>query len=234
MTDNLALWNSVARTDPRNTKRVNQRGGFTAIAAHSQIMEATRAFGPIGQGWGYETGVPVFADGIVFVPVTVWHGDRGNSFGPMWGGAEWRSDKGRLDSDAAKKATTDGLTKCLSQIGFNADVFLGLFDDNKYVQQVAREFAEAERPANDAPTDDKRDLSAKWTEWAKGQAEQIRGMERADIAEWDAADETKRRLSACAKHAPKAHDRLMEVRSERLDELHMRDGAAAPNFMTAG
>jgi len=35
-----------------------------------------------------------------------------------------------------KKATTDGITKCLSMLGFNADVFLGKFDDNKYVQEL--------------------------------------------------------------------------------------------------
>ena len=58
---NLAIWNAVCRTDPKHTKRVNQRGGFTAIDAQYQIMEATRQFGPIGQGWGYIAGEPIFA-----------------------------------------------------------------------------------------------------------------------------------------------------------------------------
>lgn len=142
---NMALWDSVAKTDPANTKRVNQRGGFTAIAAHSQIMEATRAFGPIGIGWGYEAEAPIFHESLVFVRVTLWHGSRDNTFGPVIGGAEWKTAKGYLDSDGPKKATTDALTKLLSQLGFNADVFLGKFDDNKYVEQMAREFG----PAND-------------------------------------------------------------------------------------
>ena len=47
----------------------------------------------------------------------------------------------RPDEDAAKKAVTDGLTKCVSYIGFNADVFLGRFDDNKYVQQASSQKA---------------------------------------------------------------------------------------------
>lgn len=138
--DNLAIWNAVSKTDPKHTKKVNQRGGFTAISAHYQVMCATEQFGPVGIGWGYENGAPLFYDSLVFVPVTIWHGARENSFGPLYGGAEWKTGN-RLDSDAIKKAATDGLTKALSHLGFNADVFLGRFDDNKYVAEMAKEFA---------------------------------------------------------------------------------------------
>lgn len=142
MTDNLAIWKQVERTDPSHTKRVNQRGGFTAISAAYQIMRATEVFGPVGTGWGYDAGAPIFQEGLVIVPVTLWHSsDRGTVFGPMFGGAEWKGSNGRLDSDALKKATTDALTKLLSQLGFNADVFLGRFDDNKYIAEVTAEFA---------------------------------------------------------------------------------------------
>lgn len=152
MTDTMHLWNKVSKTNPDNTKKVNQRGGFTSICAQSQIMEATRAFGPIGQGWGYIAEAPIFHDNLVLVRVTLWHGDRENTFGPVIGGAEWKV-KDRLDSDAPKKATTDAITKLLSQLGFNADVFLGLYDDSKYVAQVTREFAE---PAPATITDGQR------------------------------------------------------------------------------
>lgn len=144
--DKMALWHAVEKTDPSHTKKVNQRGGFTAISAHYQIMRATEQFGPVGMGWGYESGAPIFHEGLVFVPVTIWHGDPSNVFGPLYGGAEWKNGKGFLDSDALKKATTDGLTKGLSQLGFNADVFLGLFDDNKYVAAMAEEFAPKPEP----------------------------------------------------------------------------------------
>ncbi len=142
--NNMRIWDAVSVTDPSVTKRVNQRGGFTAIAAHSQIMAATRQFGPIGEGWGYIAGEPLFVEGVVTVPVTIWHGDRKNTYGPLYGGAEWKSDKGRIDTDAIKKAETDALTKGLSQLGFNADVFLGKFDDNKYIEEVKEQF-DAER-----------------------------------------------------------------------------------------
>lgn len=145
MTDNMRIWNAVEKTNPANTKHVSQRGGFTAINANSQIMEATRQFGPIGIGWGYINGAPIFQDGLVIIPVTLWHGDRANTFGPVYGSEEI-APKGRVDSDAPKKAATDGLTKLLSHLGFNADVFLGRYDDQKYVEQVREEFAEKPKP----------------------------------------------------------------------------------------
>ena len=39
-----------------------------------------------------------------------------------------------------KKMETDVTTKALSKLGFNADVFMGLYDDNRYVNQMKEEF----------------------------------------------------------------------------------------------
>lgn len=142
MTNTMRIWDAVSKTDPAHTKHVQQRGGFTAINANYQIMMATKQFGPVGDGWGYSNGEPIFHDRLVIVPVTLWHGDRDKSFGPVYGCAEWQTGGGKLDSDAPKKAATDGLTKLLSHLGFNADVFLGMYDDQKYVAAVAQEFAE--------------------------------------------------------------------------------------------
>lgn len=157
MSDNLRIWDAVSKTNPAHTKKVNQRGGFTAISAAYQIMAATEQFGPIGIGWGYTSETPIIVDTLVLVPVTLWHGDRSNTFGPMVGAEEWKDAKGRIDSDAPKKATTDALTKLLSQLGFNADVFLGKFDDNKYVAAVEAEFKAKENPPPALITDEQRD-----------------------------------------------------------------------------
>ena len=181
MTDNLRIWSQVERTDPAHTKKVNQRGGFTAISAAYQIMRATEVFGPIGEGWGYTTGTPIFQDALVIVPVTLWHGDRANVFGPMFGGAEWKNGT-RLDSDGPKKATTDALTKLLSQLGFNADVFLGRFDDSKYVAEVAEEFAAPPSAVIQTATTslsmclDEADLK----EWSISNGEMIAGLPEAE------------------------------------------------------
>jgi hypothetical protein len=163
MTDNTRIWRQVEKTNPAHTKQVNQRGGFTAVSANYQIMRATEVFGPIGEGWGYDAGEPIFQETLMIVPVTLWHsGDRSRVFGPMFGCEEWKDKNGRVDSDAPKKATTDALTKLLSQLGFNADVFLGRFDDSKYVEQLRREFAEAEKTASPPPETPITDATRDW------------------------------------------------------------------------
>ena len=47
---------------------------------------------------------------------------------------------GTLDDEAPKKALTDAMTKAFSHLGVSADVFLGLFDNNKYVATMKEKF----------------------------------------------------------------------------------------------
>jgi len=150
MTETMNIWDAVSKTDPAHTKKVNQRGGFTAIDASYQVMNATSQFGPVGIGWGYKSEAPIFEGGAVIVAVTLWHGDEANTFGPEFGCeimfSKDKNGNDRTDTDAPKKATTDALTKLLSRLGFNADVFLGKFDDSKYVQERTREVAKENTP----------------------------------------------------------------------------------------
>jgi hypothetical protein len=46
----------------------------------------------------------------------------------------------QIDDEWAKKIETDITTKALSKLGFNADVFLGLYDDNKYVNRLVDKY----------------------------------------------------------------------------------------------
>ncbi len=45
-----------------------------------------------------------------------------------------------MDDECFKKVSTDALTKGLSKLGFNSDIFLGMWDDNRYVNQVTEKF----------------------------------------------------------------------------------------------
>jgi len=146
MSDNLQFWESVEKTDPKYTKQVKQRGGFTAIAAHSQVRLATDKFGMFGSGWGIKDESFMLSEsvGLAIYQATFWYIDHGKnkcSF-PIHSSIRYRTDKGYVDDDFVKKVATDALTKGLSKLGFNADVFMGLFDDNKYVNQLKSEFAE--------------------------------------------------------------------------------------------
>tara|TARA_R110002110_G_scaffold112168_6_gene278975 strand:+ start:2213 stop:2875 length:663 start_codon:yes stop_codon:yes gene_type:complete len=141
----MSLWNQVCVTDPNSTKHVNQRGGFTAIDQMSQVQKATEIFGPCGTGWGYDYELIFPPNDTIIADVTLWHGSKEQTVRQC---GQKSLGTTRVDEDAAKKAVTDGVTKCLSLLGFNADVFLGKFDDNKYVQQVTKEFAPKPQKVN--------------------------------------------------------------------------------------
>jgi hypothetical protein len=177
----MELWDRVSKTNPKNTKRVKLGREFTAIDPHSQIMEATRMFGPAGDKWGWEVlRVEYLPTDEVAVLIRLKHGDpelEGYHV-EQWGQCGLFIDRGktRPDEDCMKKATTDGITKCLSYLGFNADVFLGKFDDNKYVEKMAAEF-DAKDKAEARETDPT-------LKNAKIKADQIiKNLETADSAE---------------------------------------------------
>ena len=139
---NMELWNSVEVTDPKYTKKVNQRGGFTAIGAQYQLMRATETFGPMGLGWGVEDEkIERWENaGLAVYTANLWwsysNGDHKKTI-PLHSAIKYHTN-GRVDDDFFKKVATDALTKGLSKLGFNADVFMGKFDDNKYVNQLKR------------------------------------------------------------------------------------------------
>jgi hypothetical protein len=157
---NTEIWNAVAVTNPNFVKSFTRGGGFsgTAINATYQAQKATDTFGPCGIGWGldileerYQDGAPLLQGEAVVghevihvLRAKLWYlyqGKRGEviHFGqtPFVG----RNKNGFFtDEEAPKKSMTDAMSKCLSLIGFSADVHLGLYDDNKYVADLRKEF----------------------------------------------------------------------------------------------
>ena len=138
----MKLWESVEKTNPAHTKAVTFGRKITAVDPYQQVKNATAQFGPVGKGWGWSVErVEYLPTNELALLIRLWHGDKSNSF-DHWGQASLFIDKAekKKDTDCFKKATTDGVTKCLSFLGFNADVFLGKFDDNKYIAQMKQEF----------------------------------------------------------------------------------------------
>lgn len=136
---NMDLWNKVCETDPANTKKMTHGAKLTAICAQSQVKAATEAFGPLGVGWGFDYTTSYPCNDTLTVKLTFWHGKRENTFCQS-GGCDLFSYDKKGDNDAEKKAVTDAMTKCLSLLGFNSDVFEGKFDDNKYVQEQKQKY----------------------------------------------------------------------------------------------
>lgn len=157
MTDtdkNMELWNSVCKTDPKHTKKAKIGGmSITAIAPQYQLLRATERFGPYAVNWGFSNIDFDFSlveshDLVVF---------RGEFFCPggkcqiVNSAKIWMNNaKTMVDADFAKKMETDALTKALSKMGFNADVFMGRYDDHKYVTEMEKEFAPPKMTKQDA------------------------------------------------------------------------------------
>ena len=135
---NKHIWDQVKVTDPRFTKKVDFGRGFTSIDPMYQIGKMTDIFGPVGHGWGYDVKYH-YTDKYISAEVTVWTESKTNSFGPVCSLGSLQNNKGKLDDEAGKKVMTDALTKAFSHLGMSADVFLGLFDSSKYVDQVKKD-----------------------------------------------------------------------------------------------
>ena len=160
----LELWNEVQESDPAAVKEVNFGRKFNAIDAYHQIMDATRQWGPYGQDWGFESEDLIFLeDARLCVFKGVFRHPTGRF--PVTTSIEYIGNSGKskdkVDPEFAKKIETDAITKALSRLGFNADVFLGMFDDNRYVaalnekkntlrQELAQPILEELLPAADS------------------------------------------------------------------------------------
>lgn len=158
MSEFTKLWDTVQATDPKHTKGFSRGGGFKGTAVNATWLEhrATEQFGPKGIGWGVEVEDEKFVNGhslnergdnaiIHVLRVRLWY---------MWQGVKGEviqygqttmvgANKNGLftDEEAPKKSLTDATTKALSGLGFSADIFMGLYEDNKYVAEMQKQFS---------------------------------------------------------------------------------------------
>lgn len=146
MKENLELWNAVEKTNPKYTKKANVKGNnITAISPQYQIKNVTEQFGSYGKNWGFKSldfdYTLVDNLGLVVLHAVFFY--PGGEF-PIKNAQALFIDnaKTKIDDNFAKKLETDTLTKAISKLGFNADIFMGLFDDVKYLAEVTKEFAE--------------------------------------------------------------------------------------------
>lgn len=155
---NLKLWDSVQKTDLAFTKHVNQRGGYTAISPQYQLKIATEQFGPYGAGFGLSESEFDFslleATGIVIHKSRFFYVLDGVRYEfPINNAIEAaRTTKnGRfVDVDFAKKVETNTVSKALSKLGFNADVFMGMMEDQSYLHELQNELAMQKADDKDA------------------------------------------------------------------------------------
>lgn len=155
---NLSIWNSVDETDTKYTKADDSGAnrGMTSINGIYMVKRATEIFGSIGIGWGYNILEERLDDGFLLpvkdldpvmskthtIKIELWY-KQGEEVGKIvnYGHTKYiyRSKYGAtVDEEAPKKSLTDAIKKCLSMLGFCADVYLGQFDDREYVEELNR------------------------------------------------------------------------------------------------
>lgn len=149
--ENLKLWLSVEKTNPdytKDTSRKNKQTGAilhksTAINASYQMKNATALWGSYGSTWGLKNTAFDFAlldvTGLAMYKAIFYYPggefEISNTIAVRGGANQY------VDKEFAKKVETDTLTKALSKLGFNSDIFMGEFDDENY---VAERMAEVE------------------------------------------------------------------------------------------
>lgn len=145
--ENLSIWSQVDKTSSKNVKPVTNGGRtYSSINPTSQKKKATEIFGPYGSGWGVEPesesfDYKEFSNGTILIiyraTMFYMHNDAKCRL-PISANEKMayitKGGKGYLmiDDEAEKKVRTNAVTKGLSELGFNADIFLGQWDDQEY------------------------------------------------------------------------------------------------------
>lgn len=151
---NMAFWEKLRIVPKHAQKPFSRANGFngTAINPMWTIKTMTEIFGACGTGWGIGkpefTTIPADDELLVYCTVTVWY------MPPVSSGAQLppsqlvgvggdkvlaKQGNGRLstDDEAFKKAFTDAVTNALKTLGAGADIYMGVHDGNKYVDDLA-------------------------------------------------------------------------------------------------
>jgi hypothetical protein len=167
MTNHLELWDKVRRVPQEHLKPFKRTGGFsgTAIKPMWTVQTMTETFGPCGQGWGIDA--PSFQivagdnrETLVYCTVSVWHGSPEKKIFGVGGdrvvahikaNEKYNTpERWQNDDEAFKKAFTDAVGNALKFLGVGADIHMGLWDGNKYVDETPDKPAPKAMPKTEA------------------------------------------------------------------------------------
>ena len=151
--NSLALWNRFADIDPKFTKKITGKP-YQGTSPNPQyvIRCLTEMFGPVGQGFGWEVVredfQPLGDEVLHWCRIKFWWTLAGHlasyeSYGQTK--ALMKTKSGLMsDEDAPKKSLTDAIVKAASHLGIAANIFLGRWDDQKYVADVGAGYRAAD------------------------------------------------------------------------------------------
>lgn len=159
-TSNLDIWNKYADIDPKFTKKITGKPYQGTSPSPQYIIKClTDMFGPVGKGFGWtverEEFQPLGEEILHWCRIRFWwtDGDTIASFESYGQTKALMKTKSGLmsDEDAPKKSLTDAIVKAASQIGVAANIFLGRWDDQKYVAEVNADYRATEVKSSPRP-----------------------------------------------------------------------------------
>lgn len=240
--DNFKIWEQIEKTDPKYTKAANVEGNkLTSLNGTYAAQQATKVFGPCGTGWGwrivddrFDNTKPIMKDdgsGLMFwctqhtVIIDFWYiGDDGKEKIIPSVGHTPALSMGKngpyYDTDPMKKSVTDAIKKALSFLGFSADVFMGLFDDVNYVNELKAEMYADNVEANEKAMIDKK---KEFWRWAKEAVEEYKvpknnaGLSVIHASKLAAADA---KYQLCGEDGPKVKAFFVKAYDTRLAEIN--------------
>lgn len=218
--DNLEIWRKVCETPPEHAKLVTLgKRKWTAVDPQYQLRRATELWGPYGIDWkvdccqwsmveATETLKPsMILDALFVFP--------GGSF-------EVSADMPyRPNDDCRKKLLTAVRSKALSLLGFNADVFLGKYDDERYVSEMQTKFSDEDELREKVLGSIRRASSLQTLEKAKERLDLLRGNNAINKSFYDEglqALEQQRRELTEVNGAPSPAEQE-DIRQQELAEL---------------
>lgn len=159
--DNLQLWNAVKQPPKTALKTIKggRLNGKTDISPQWRYQAMTEQFGPCGMGWKYEIvrlwtepapdgQVFAFAQVNVFTGTAAAAAPWSDPIPGIGGSMLVEKEKAGLHAsdEGFKMAVTDALSVALKMLGVAADIYMGLWDGSKYINQPASTPAPAPPP----------------------------------------------------------------------------------------
>ncbi len=162
---NLRIWDKVCDVDPKYTTDIKDGRGLTAIVPMSLIHQATKLWGPMGEGWGFE----ILKDDCIYnnnrerpqdalhvMTIKLWYRQQmehdatgtyqqcttyGMGCTKLF---QKRGDDWYIDDDYNKSTLTDAITNALSRLGFGGSVRLKEYQ-SKYTTNLDARDTEVEK-----------------------------------------------------------------------------------------
>ncbi len=230
MTDNnMKIWDAVESTPQEFTKDARKgMHSFKSISPGYLMKKATEQFGPYGKGFGlkdskfnwemFEATGMVIHEAVFFFMI---EGEESTFQISNSMYVKYTSKKGQgiIVEEFAKKIETNTLSKAFSRLGIGGDVFMGMHDDQEYLNEsyIENEYRKIEEGPGKVT-----ELTEEFKEWITKQCDLIDKAHSIPLAKGCytiAMNESIRKAKTLNMSEDRATQRIEQTFRERIKEL---------------